>query len=170
MARSVIINGVTYPDVPSVNIPAPTGSTPVPFYETSDANAVDGHVLSGKTYYKGGGKSTGSMPNNGDVSGTISTKDGTVSVPAGYTSGGTVGLLEAAKSPIVSGNIKYGASILGVNGASYVLDTRITSSDRATASDILSGKKAFVNGQEITGTATFPVISQDATTKVLSIT
>ena len=86
MAQNVIINSVTYSDVPQVEIPK-SGSGTAVFYDTEDADAGQGDVLSDKTYYKSG-KKTGSMPNNGSTSGTISTKDGTVAIPAGYTSGG----------------------------------------------------------------------------------
>lgn len=167
MAKSVIINGVTYPDVPSVNIPG-TNSTDVTFYETSDATASNGDVLATKTYYKNGGKYTGSMANNGSTSGTISTKDGTVTIPAGYTSGGTVEIASSAKASIISGNIKSGATILGVNGDSNVVDTTLASGG-ATSAQILSGYGAYVNGTLVSGSATVPVVSQDATTKVLSI-
>lgn len=167
MAKSVIINGVTYSDVPQVEIPLSAGGGNASFYDTSDADAGQGDVLSGKTYYKDG-KKTGSMPNNGDTSGTISTKAGTVSVPAGYTSGGTVSIDSTEQGKIVSGNIKSGVTILGVSGDSNVVDTTLDSG-AATAASIVNGYSAFVNGAKVDGTATLPVISQDSTTKVLSI-
>ena len=167
MAKSVIINGVTYSDVPQVEIPLSAGSGNASFYDTSDADAGQGDVLSGKTYYKDG-KKTGSMSNNGDTSGTISTKAGTVSVPAGYTSGGTVSIDSTEQGKIVSGNIKSGVTILGVSGDSNVVDTTLASG-AASAASIVSGYSAFVNGAKVDGTATLPVISQDSTTKVLSI-
>ena len=167
MAKSVIINGVTYSDVPQVDIPLSTGSGNASFYDSTDATAAQGDVLSGKTYYKDG-KKTGSMPNNGNTSGTINTKAGTVSIPAGYTSGGTVSIDSTEQGKIVSGNIKSGVTILGVSGDSKVVDTTIASG-AATASTIVSGYSAFVNGAKIDGSATLPVISQDATSKVLSI-
>lgn len=167
MAKNVVINGVTYSDVPQVNIPLAGGGGNAEFYDTSDADAAQGNVLSGKTYYKDG-KKTGSMSNNGDTSGTISTKAGTVTIPAGYTSGGTVGIDSTEQAKIVSGNIKSGATILGVSGDSNVVDTTIASGG-ATAASIVNGYSAFVNGAKIDGTATLPVISQDSTTKVLSI-
>ena len=52
-------------------------------------------------------------------------------------------------------------------GTAKFMDTTLTNG--ATASDILSGKKGVVNGEVITGTRTVPVITQDGTTKVLSI-
>ena len=166
MAQSVVINGVTYSDVPEVDIPKSGGGT-APFYDTSDADAGQGDVLSGKTYYKDG-KKTGSMTNNGDTSGDISSKDGTVTIPAGYTSGGTVGIDSTEKAKIVSGNIKSGVTLLGVAGDSNVVDTTIASGG-AAAAQIMSGYSAFVNGSKVDGSATVPTVSQDSTTKVLSI-
>ena len=166
MAQNVVINGVTYSDVPEVDIPKSGGGT-APFYDTSDADAGQGDVLSGKTYYKDG-KKTGSMPNNGDTSGDISSKDGTVTIHAGYTSGGTVGIDSTEKAKIVSGNIKSGVTLLGVAGDSNVVDTTIASGG-AAAAQIMSGYSAYVNGSLVAGSATVPTVSQDSTTKVLSI-
>ena len=167
MPKNVVINGVTYSDVPQVDIPLSGGSGNASFYDSTDATAAQGDVLTGKTYYKDG-KKTGSMANNGNTSGSISTKAGTVSIPAGYTSGGTVSIDSTEQGKIVSGNIKSGVTILGVSGDSKVVDTTIASGG-ATAASIVSGYSAFVNGAKIDGSATLPVISQDSTSKVLSI-
>lgn len=166
MAQNVVINGVTYAEVPSVTIPK-SGGGEAEFYDDSDATAVVGEVLTGKTFYKNG-KQTGQMANNGDTSGTISTKAGSVNVPAGYTSGGTVAIASAEQDKIITANIKSGITILGVAGSGMVVDTTIAS-DAAAAGTVFSGKKAYVNGALITGSATVPTISQDSTTKVLSI-
>ena len=69
---------------------------------------------------------------------------------------------------LISGNIKSGANIFGVSGSSVVLDTTIASS-AATASTILSGYKAYANGSLLTGNMTVPTVSQDSSTKVLTI-
>ena len=167
MAQNVIINGVTYQNCPEVDIPKNGGGT-AKFFDSSDASAADGEVLTGKTYYKDGGKSTGQMANNGATGGTISAKAGTVSIPAGYTSGGTVGISSTEQAKIITDNIKSGVTILGVSGKSTVLDTTIASGG-AGQGQIVSGYSAYVNGSLIEGNATMPTISQDSTTKVLSI-
>ena len=131
MAQSVIINGVTYANVPEVDIPKSGGGT-AKFYDTAAADAAAGDILTGKTAFGASGSVSGSMPNNGSTSGTIGSKAGTVTIPAGYTSGGTVSLTNV--TDCVAGNILTGKSILGVSG-----------------------------------TLQMPSISQDSSTKVLSI-
>ena len=168
MAESVRINGIVYADVPQVDIPKAEGSGDASFYLTEGDDVVASDILSGKKAHGASGAVTGTMANNGDVSGNISTKAGTVSVPAGYTSGGTVGIDSTEQAKIVSGNIKSGVSVLGVSGKSTVVDTEI-SADAASAATVLSGKKAFVNGAQVTGTMTAATVSQDSSTKVLSI-
>ena len=165
MAQSVVINGVTYQNVPSVNIPK-SGSGTATFWDTTGANAAAGDILTGKTAYGNAGAVNGSMANNGALSGTISTKAGTYSIPAGYTSGGTVAISSTEQGKIVSANIKAGVTILGVSGSTSVVDT---SDADATAATIYNGVTAYVNGTKITGEMTAAVISQDSTTKVLSI-
>ena len=167
MAQNVIINGVTYSDVPEVQIPKSGGGNAT-FYDQSDADAQTSNVLSGKTFYISGGKATGQMANNGDTQGTISTKAGTVVIQSGYTSGGTVSIDSTEQGKIVSGNIKSGVSILGVSGQSTVVDTSINQG-AAAAGNIVSGYKAYVNGSLIEGQATMPTVSQDSTSKVLTI-
>lgn len=167
MAKNVIINGVTYQAVPAVDMPQ-VGGGKAYFYDSSDADAAAANVLSGKTYYAAGGKANGQMANNGDTSGTISTKAGTVSIPEGYTSGGSVGISAEEQAKVVAGNIRSGVTLLGQPGSAMVVDTTIAS-DAAAASTIISGKKAYVNGALVTGEAQMPTISQDSVTKVLTI-
>lgn len=114
MAQNVVINSVTYSNVPEVNIPKSGGGS-AKFYDTSTADASAGDILSGKTAYGASGSVSGSMANNGSVSGTIGTKAGTVTIPAGYTTGGTVSLTNV--SDCVAANILSGKSILGVSGS-----------------------------------------------------
>lgn len=168
MAESVRINGIVYADVPQVDIPKAEGTGDASFYLTEGDDVAANDVLAGKKYHGAAGSGTGTMSNNGDVSGNISTKAGTVNIPAGYTSGGTVGIDSAEQAKIVSGNIKSGINILGVPGKSTIVDTEIAT-DAASAATVLSGKKAFVNGTQVTGTMTAATVTQDSSTKVLSI-
>ena len=131
MAQNVIINGVTYSNVPEVDIPKSTSGT-AKFYDTTSGDATAANVLSGKKAFNASGEITGSMANNGATGGTISTKAGTVTIPAGYTTGGTVSL--GGVSDCLAQNILKNKTILGVAGSLVM-----------------------------------PTISQDSTTKVLSI-
>lgn len=84
---------------------------------SSDATVAVAEMLEGKTAYARGTKLTGTMPNNGAVAGTISTKAGTYTVPQGYHDGsGKVSISSTEQSKIVAGNIKSGVTILGVQG------------------------------------------------------
>ena len=113
---SVVINGVTYQNCPEVDIPK-SGSGTAKFYDVSEADAVAGNVLAGKVFIGPNGQDTGSMVNNGPTGGDISTKTGTVTIPAGYTSGGTVWISYDEQQKLVQSNIKNGVSILGVHGS-----------------------------------------------------
>lgn len=125
---SVVINGVTYANCPEVDIPK-SGSGTAKFYDASEADAVAGNVLTGKVFIGPNGQDTGSMANNGNTSGNISTKAGTVTIPAGYTTGGTVSISYDEQQKLVQGNIKNGVNILGVQGS---LTTPTISQDGTT--------------------------------------
>lgn len=85
--------------------------------DTSEDTLQVGEALAGKTFHARGTSYTGTMPNNGAVSGTISTKAGTYTIPQGFHDGsGTVGIALAEQAKIIAGNIKAGVQILGETG------------------------------------------------------
>ena len=90
---------------------------------SADATATDGEVLSGKTFYAKGQKITGKMTNRGAVTQALNA-GGSYIIPAGYHNG--------------SGKVTANSL------ASQTAGT-------AEASDIASGKTAWVNGAKVTG-------------------
>lgn len=129
MAQSVVINGVTYQDVPEVDIPLSGGGT-AKFMNTSDADAVAGEILSGKTAYVNGQKVTGSIQSKAAATYTPTTSDQTIAADQYLSGAQTV----KGDANLVASNILKDVSIFGV-----------------------------------VGTLALPSISQDSTTKVLSI-
>ena len=86
--------------------------------DTSDDTVAAAEMLVGKTAHARGVKITGTMPNNGAVSGSIATKDGQYTVPQGFHDGsGKVGIASTEKAKLIPGNIKSGVEVLGVTGS-----------------------------------------------------
>ena len=96
---------------------------------SADATANEGEILSGKTAYKNGNKLTGTMPNNGAWTSTNVKANATttknVTIPAGYH-----------------------------NGSGYVqlASLKDQTPGTAAAGTIVSGKTAWINGVQVTGT------------------
>ena len=85
---------------------------------TQSANAAASEILLGKTAGVKGVLVAGTMPSNGAVIGTITTKDGEYTIPNGHHDGsGKVSIATEEKAKLVPDNIREGITILGVAGA-----------------------------------------------------
>ena len=219
MAKNVIINGVTYSSVPSVEIPLSAGGGNAEFYDTSDATLDSGgKMLSGATAYADGVKYTGTIASksgsdltaSGDTvtvpagyysaqaskavasgsatapasisgtSATLSTGTNTLtlsktisvtpSVTAGYVASGTAGnsnvSLTASVTTKAAATITPGTSSQSIAAGTYLTGAQtIVGDQNLVASNIKSGVSIF----GINGSLTSATVSQDSTTKVLSI-
>lgn len=84
---------------------------------TSNDTATASEILATKTAHARGTALTGTMPNNGAVTGTISTVAGEYTVPQGYHDGsGKVSISSTEQAKIIATNIRQGVTILGVEG------------------------------------------------------
>lgn len=131
MAQSVVINEITYSNVPKIAIPK-SGSGTAEFYDVSDATLDNANkMLSGVTAYGGNGtKYTGNISSKSAQTYTPTTSDQTIASGVYLSGNQTV----KGDANLVASNIAKNVSIFGVEG-----------------------------------TLSSPVISQDSTTKVLSI-
>lgn len=110
---SKVLSGVTAHDKSG----APITDTCEYDVNSTDGTAAVAEILVGKTAYARGTKLTGTMPNNGSVTGEIDSLDGEYTIPMGFHDGsGKVGIADTEAEKIVAGNIKAGVEILGVTG------------------------------------------------------
>jgi len=101
------------------------GGTSWSNFRNPTGNAEVGNVLVGKTFANASGDSlTGTMPNNGAFVGTITEKDGTVTIPAGYHNGS--GYVSATYDSNISYCFKIGS--LGAV-ASGTIDVSVACAD-----------------------------------------
>lgn len=218
MAQNVIINGVTYSNVPKVQIPKSGGGT-ASFDDTSDATLSSGDaMLSGNTAYANGTKYTGTitaksasdLTASGDTvtvpagfyssaatksvdsgtatppstisgtSATVSTGSNTLTltksvsvtpvVSAGYIAAGTAGSSSVTLTASVTtkGATTYtpGTSDQTISSGTYLTGAQTISGDAdLVASNIKSGVTIF----GVAGSLTAATVSQDASTKILTI-
>lgn len=138
--------------------------------DTNDATATEGQILSGKTAYVNGEKVTGILSFGTTLSrqGSLSVSDSNVVTATTILDSNfciysddstprqarlTLTASQVAESiGLTADKLVTGNTILGITGTTTVgVDT---SDANATATDILTGKTAYVNGQKITGTHT----------------
>lgn len=219
MAKNVKINGVTYNDVPEVDIPLSGGGT-AEFFDVSDATLDSGgKMLNGVTGYGGDGtKCTGSIATK--TGSDLSASGDTVTVPAGYyasqqtkavgsgsatapatISGSSATLstgtntITLSKTVSVTPTVTAGYVASGTAGNSSVsLTASVTTKAAATytpgTSDQTIATGTYLTGAQtikgdanllaaniksgvtifgVAGSLTSATVSQDSTTKVLSI-
>lgn len=219
MAKNVLINGVTYNDVPYVSIPLAQGTGSAKFVDTDSADVAASDIRSGKKAWADGNEVTGTLSEKSASDVTVSGK--TVTVPGGIYD-------EPVSKSVADGSVTPTATVAGDEigdtvsdypvevtpsatvGAGYVSGnksgTKITKyiqtedktatpstsaqditpasgkllkkvhvnavnvSATATEADVMNGKTFFSGSLTIrTGSATVPVVGQDSTTKVLTI-
>ena len=107
--NKVIYGGNTLIDLTSDTVTASDILTGVTAHDKSGA------IITGTCSYDA--NTSNDMPNNGSVTGTITTKAGQYTIPSGYhDGGGKVGISSTEQNKIIASNIKSGISILGVTG------------------------------------------------------
>lgn len=113
VTQSDVASGVTFHDK-SGALKTGTSTKDV---DSSGATASVSEILETKTAGVRGTIVTGTMKNNGKVTGTISTKAGKYTIPVGYHDGsGTVQISSTEQAKLIPTNIREGVTILGVLG------------------------------------------------------
>lgn len=134
-------------------------SIPEVYQDVSSVTATAGDVLTGKIIVDAAGKViTGTMPNNGAVSKTLTAEDASYTVPAGHHGGtGTVKIVPEAKTVTPTKAVQAivaaeGKVLSGVTVEAIPDDYVDTADADAAAGNILADKTAYVGGEKVTGT------------------
>lgn len=134
--------------------------------DTSNDTAAVGEILSGKTAHARGVQLNGTMPNNGAVAGTISTKAQVYTVPQGYHDGsGTVQIPATEQAKIIANNIREGITILGVEGTMSGSEGVVAQAKTATptfSSQVISPDTGYTHLSQVTVSAIAVAYSDNA--------
>ena len=137
MAQNVVINGVTYQSVPSVQIPKSGSSGTASFYDTSDATLDSGgKMLSGNTAYANGTKYTGTIATK--TSTDVTASGDTVTVPAGYYAS-SVSKSVSAGSATAPATITGSSASVSTGTNTLTLSKTISVTPTVTAGYVSSG-------------------------------
>lgn len=143
MSKTVKIRNSVYDSVPSVKIPKNDGTGDAVFYETSDANISASDIRNGKKGYGASGELTGSMTEKSAHTYTPTSSQQVINANQFLAGAQTI-------EAVVTSNLTASNVVAGV-----VVKVGTASDDDSVVS--------------VTGTAQIPNVSQDSTTKVLSI-
>lgn len=142
MAQNVIINGVTYQNVPEVDIPKSGGGS-AKFYDTAGADFAAADLRNGKHGFGASGEVTGSMTEKAATTYKPSTSDQTINANQYLAGAQTI-------KAVVTDNLL----------AQYIAKDVVVKVGCSTDDDCVAS---------VTGTLSSAVVSQDSTTKILSI-
>ena len=156
MAQNVVINGVTYQNVPMVKIPLSTSGN-AEFYDTSDATLSSGnYMLASYTAYADGTKYTGTIASkSGD---NITASGDTVTVPAGYYAS------QATKS-VAAGTVTAPSTITGTSASVSTSTNTLTLTKNVSVTPTVS-----TAGYVSSGTSGTSAVSLSASVTTLGAT
>ena len=160
VTASDILTGVTAHDKSGASI---TGTCTFDS-DTSNDTAAVGEILAGKTAHARGALLTGTMTNNGAVTGTISTKAGQYTIPQGYHDGsGKVNIATAEQNKLIATNIRQGVTILGVEGTMSGSEGVVAQAKTATPSwsqQVIAPDTGYTHLSQVT-VASIPIAYSD---------
>lgn len=160
VTASDILTGVTAHDKSGASI---TGTCSYDS-DTSDDTAAVGELLAGKSAHARGAQIIGTMPNNGAVTGTISTKAGQYTIPQGYHDGsGKVSIATAEQNKLIATNIRQGVTILGVEGTMSGSEGVVAQAKTATPSwsqQVIAPDTGYTHLSQVT-VASIPIAYSD---------